>query len=414
MFDEMLQAIQSNPQDYDAWMRMAVAVGMSGDGAGLTQLLLYRNSLGLSGVELAYDMSCALIANGQQERFVSLAATIAEDNPFSGAFLVGRAYGEFLSFRLDVGVRWLREGFRRLLVLKQTCPTETLRFDDIGTLAGSAFLFETSDWIPASMLAKRPLELRLEAVTVGQGFGCVAFADTTYFLRYASRFLNSLRQYGTAEASVYLGIVNPTDESLALARSLAQNDGRLTILGVEYEGDYLPEFCSAARLVYGADMLAQLGKPLLFFDLDAEFPDGAARMLRTISAHPLACIRTTQFLPQLIIDASVIGAHPGERTTKFFRQTENYILGKLMEKGPLWTFDQVALYRAVSAFYEADAPVVDIAECGGADKRLPGYFKSDHVVSLGRRQTMRSNARMALAQVTEDGRPIFTEVGGGA
>ena len=410
MYDEMLKAIQSNPQDYEAWMRMAVALGIAGDGAGLKQLLLFRNALGLSGVELAYEAVCYLIGNRLADRFEAVAATVADNDPFSGAFLVGRAYVDFLDFRLDSGVRWLREGFRRLLLLKQTCPDEALPPDHIGPMACNAFLFEPSDWVPQSLEVKAPLRPLIDATQDGVGPFYVAFADAPYFLWYARRFMTSLRQFGSAEAPVILGIVNPTPEALALAQSLAAEDSRLMVLGTEYHGDYLPEFCSAARLVHGADLLARLVRPTLFFDIDTAFPEGAAAMLETIASHPLACIRTDKLLPQLSIDASVIGAHPDERAMAFFRRAETYVLGKLREKGPLWTFDQVALYRSVAALYAAGDSIVDIAECGGADKLLPAFFKSDHAASLDSRKTTRSNSRVVLARVAPDGQPIFKDI----
>ena len=134
----------------------------------------------------------------------------------------------------------------------------------------------------------------------------------------------------------------------------------------------------------------------------------ASRLLRMVAAFPLAHIRTRDIWPQLLVDASVVGAHPGPAARTFFTLVNDYVRGKLLEPGPLWTHDQVALHRAIAAFEAQGGETTNVNTVLPARFHLPALFKSEHALPLAERQKTRTNDRMALAGIGDDLKPLFT------
>jgi hypothetical protein len=215
-----------------------------------------------------------------------------------------------------------------------------------------AFLFEKADWLPEYPPDDQayPISMIVEVPKGSHPLTCCAFADSSYFLRYAERFATTLRQTGVSGSRVTLGLINPSEEARALGLELARahNCG---IVAVSYAGDCLPEFA-----------------------------------------------------------ASVVAAQSGPAADRFFQVAERYLRAKLCEVGPLWTFNQVALHRAVAAARSHGDHLANLnAVLGGAV--LPRLFTDDHKIPFTQRSLRRSNAGLACSGLDEDLRPTWTQKG---
>ena len=406
------QKILSNKDDYSAWILLGSLLLGQRNIAGLNELLTYRHGLGMSAVELAWRICWEDLTRDPASTAVDGVADALDDtNAFSGAFLVGKGCAELRRYRLDSGVALVREGYRRLAVLRDLFPFEALDVASWHHLTIVAFLFEKTGWASAVPLgeADGPISVIAETPKGSHSLTCCAFAESTYFLRYAERFLATLRQNGVAGSRVMLGLINPSEEARALGVALARAHA-CGIVAVPYGGEYLAEFAASARFILAEEIIAAAAEPVIFLDIDAVFPQGADRVLLAAAAQPLACIETAQLPPHLQVDASVVAAQPGPVASRFFKDAKRYLLAKLREVGPLWTFDQVALHRAVALARDRGDLVASLNDVLGSPV-LPRLFKADHTMPFKQRSVRRSNAGLACTGLDEELRPTWTQKG---
>ena len=409
MVEHLIRRIKSDPADEAAVLGLGIALAAAGNAPGLNELLTFRHARGGSGSALAFDVCCHLLAGGQLETVHGLCKGFGDTNPFSATLHAAAGLARLIRFEHDQGVALLREGVRRLLLLAGHHPRETLPVAVLTKLVAAAFLFEPLDHPPAAGLAPAPLTLLHQGDHSGRETLCAAFGDARYFRTYGERLAAGFHQHAGPDAALLIGIVNPDAAATGLAAELARRHPALTIAATAYHGRRLPEYCCAVRFLLAEALLEMAGRPLILTDIDSGFGPGSAEVLKMIRAFPLAHIRTREIWPQLLVDASVVGAHPGPGARKFFGEVGGYLRAKLEETGPLWTSDQVALHRAIAILRRDGGDITNVNAVLPERFRLPGFFKSEHALPLADRSATRSNDRMALIGVDDALRPVFSE-----
>ena len=409
MVEPLLRRIKADPVDEAAFLELGVALAAAGNLAGLNEIFTYRNTRGGSGTALAFSVCSRLMAAGEIETVLRLCRGFGDTNPFSAALHCAAGFAHFLRFENDRGVALLREGVRRLLLLAEQHPAESLSLPYLTKVVAAAFLFEPLDWPPAAAGEAGPLPLLHPGDWSGCEAVCAAFGDALYFRTYAERLAGSFYQHAAAETALLIGIVDPDGDATALAAELTRRHPALTIATTRYEGGRLPEYCCSVRFLFAETLLEMAGRPLILTDIDSSFPAGSAEVLRMVRAFPLAHTRVADIWPQLTIDASVVGAHPGPEARTFFRRVSEYVRAKLAECGPLWTYDQVALHRAISALRRDGGTATNINTVLPDRFHLPGLFKTAHALPFAGREKTRTNDRMALIGIDDTLKPIFAE-----
>ena len=409
MDDPLIRRIKAEAIDEPAFLELGLRLAGAGNLAGLSEILTYRNARGGSGSALAFEIASHLLAAGRLDEVLSLCRGFGDTNPFSAALHCAAGFARFLRFENDPGLALLREGVRRLALLVEQHPRETLPPAYLTKLVAAAFLFEPLDRPPGAGGDPGPLTLLHPGDWSGRAALCAAFGDARYFRSYGAPLAASFFEHGGEETALLIGIVDPDQAALELAAELARRHPALTIAAVRYGGNRLAEYCCSARFLFAETLLAMAGRPLILTDIDSRFAPGSAEVLKMIRAFPLAHIRTRHIWPQLLIDASVVGAHPGPGASRFFGRVAEYVWGKLAETGPLWTYDQVALYRAIALLRREGGAITEVNTVLPGHYRLPDFFKSDHALPLAEREKTRSNDRVTLAGLDDDLKPLFTE-----
>lgn len=418
MVEHLIRRIQADAGDEAAFVELGVALALTCNLAGLNECLTYRNARGGSGTALAFDVCSRLIGAGHLETVLALCQGFGDTNPFSAALHCAASFVHFFRFENAQGLALLREGVRRLVLLAEQHPAETLPQPYLTKLVAAAFLFEPLDWPPAAAGADPgPLTLLHPGDRPGdrpndwndRDAVCAAFGDSVYFRTYGERLAGSFHAHAAAETALLIGIVDADEAALALAAELSRRHPALTIASCRYGGKRLPEYCCSARFLFAETLLGMTGRPLILTDIDSEFAPGSGEVLRMIRAFPLAHIRSREIWPQLLVDASVVGAHPGPAASAFFARVSGYVWAKLAETGPLWTYDQVALHRAIALLARDGGTITNVNKVLPQRFHLPGFFKSGHALPLAEREKTRSNDRMALAGLGDDLKPLFTE-----
>ena len=241
----------------------------------------------------------------------------------------------------------------------------------------------------------------------GSGFVAAAFGDALYFRTYGERFASSFFNHGGEGNALFIGIVNPDPASAELAAELARRHPALTVAATRHDGPLLPEYCATARFLFAETLLEMFRAPLILFDIDSCFPPGCAGVLKIVGQSPLSYVQTRDIWPHLMISAAVVGAHPGADASSFFGHAAHYIAAKSKETGPLWAFDQVALYQA-AALRRDKREIVNINAILPERHRLPGLITTDHVLPLEERRLSRSNEGMVLAGLDDSLKPVYS------
>ena len=409
MFEDLVRRVKADDGDEAAFLDLGTALAAGGNLAGLNELLGYRAARGGSGSALAFDVCCRLLAAGRHDEMLGLCRGFGDTNAFSAIMHCAAGFSHFLRFENERGVALLREGVRRLFMLMEQHPRETLPLPSLTKLVAAAFLFEPPNWTPPAGRSPGAPTILHPGDWSGSAALAAAFGDALYFRTYGERLAGSFFKHAAAETSLLIGIVDPDEAAGALAAELARRHPALTIAAIGYAGPRLPEFCCSVRFLYAQTLLEMAGRPLILTDIDSCFTEGSAEVLKMVRAFPLAYTRTQEIWPQLTIDASVVGAHPGPNAQRFFGRVSDYVWAKLGETGPLWTYDQVALHLTIAALRKEGLEITNVNTVLPARFRLPGFFKSEHALPLAERQKTRTNDRMALLHIGDDLKPVFAE-----
>jgi hypothetical protein len=128
VFTNSLRAnILRNKDDYTAWILLGSLLLSQRNIGGLNELLTYRHNLGMSAVTLAWRICWEDLTRNPSSTAVDFVADGMDDNnAFSGAFMVAKGCAELRRYRLESGVALVREGYRRLAILRNLFDFEVL------------------------------------------------------------------------------------------------------------------------------------------------------------------------------------------------------------------------------------------------------------------------------------------------
>lgn len=393
------------------WTESARALVVDADAAGLHELFQQHRQSGLDTLAFAFELFSGAVMKGFGAAVSAIAKAYPQECPLSVVTEAARGWVDALAFDLDGTSSALRRSAQKI-ALVQSGDFPSRDFVAV-RIALSAALFEPSDWGPGRISRDFPIVPLAEGALNG-GFVCVAGADSRYFKSYGKQFLEGVESNLAGEASAVLLLIDGDDEAVALARTWSEAHPDAAIYSVSYGGARLVEFAASARFIVANAILDRMARPVVFLDVDSAWEPGCEEVLYAAADLPLSCQKLVAVPPQLIIDACVLGAHPGAESTLFFQTASDYLRAKIEEDGPLWTLDQVALHRAVSVCQTNGIKIYDLCKLFEGRFTLPAYFKrKEEAIGLGDRQAVRTNHRYDLTQFSisdVDGRPIFAPV----
>ncbi len=310
MYDTLINRIKTDDNDEAAFLELGNRLILSGNFTGLTEILTYRAARGKSGSALAFELCRQLILKGELEAVLKISSCFGDLSPFSAAFYCARSFIHFARFDHITGTVCLREGTRRLYLLADQYPSETLAPLFQASMFQISFLFDppagepkVNDEIPDLAILHHGAGDRCKGVSA-------AFGDSRYFQSYAARLAQTFFSHSGPGNGLFIGIINPDADALGLAQALSLRHPALTIATTRYNGDLLPEYCCSARFLFANRLLNMFNAPLVLFDIDNSFSDGCAKVLNIIRTFPLSYVRTQDIWPHLMISAAVVGAHP--------------------------------------------------------------------------------------------------------
>lgn len=322
-----------------------------------------------------------LAMRGDETIIPALVSSSDQQHPYFGIIRTARSFLDFYKFNIKSGEKRLREGLFDLFNKKR------LDFADAGLMILNSFMLEDLQWPQEERFPEPPFEILHESPNPDSPYTCCFTCDPVYFKNYAERFITNLREQ-CGDINIFALMVNGEDDDIERAKAF----GGITIARTTYTERWIAEFCICSRFLLANKILQRIDGPVLFMDVDAAFPDGSAEVLQKISRHPLSYSNTGEPCPSLMVDASIIGAHPGdEDARKFFDAAASYMSKNLIRKGPIWMLDQSALYRAVCDAKAKGWRIVEMNDL--VDVPMPVFFKQGgHVQSLDERRAIRTTA----------------------
>ena len=408
--NQLINNIKSDPSKEEDWRNLALLLAREEKYSELDNLLQYRHQCGFSGIKFAYELTLT-VALLDEELIGRLYRGMPGDCAFSGIFYWAEGNRHLAKFDLENGCRPLKEGFRRLVRLKEVIPSEAFSPEVMNLMARQSFLVEDMHWVGKTFLPHPDFELMNDSSCESvSDFVGAFFCDSVYFKHYAEVFLSCWRK-NVGQQTILACIVNPDADILPQAASLSEKYGNVLIGTTTYSGDKVPEYCTAIRFLLANRLLRTFGKPIILFDADALFSEGSLPVVEQIARYPLSFIDTRIQQVNLQIDASVVGAHPGTESEAFFDVVSDYLRAKLLEYGPIWTVDQVALHRGVSYGKKEGFSMTDLVGVLPENARLPEFFKKEHDIAFEERGASRQFHVFDLSGIRfmEDGSIVFPQ-----
>ena len=262
MHDHLIRRIKAGVPDDAAFLELGIGLADAGNLASLNETLIYRNARGGSGSALAFEIASHLLAAGRLDVVHGLCRGFGDSNPFSAPLHCAGAFAHFLRFEHDQGLALLREGVRRLSLLVEQHPRETLPPAYLTKLVAASFLFEPLDQLPRATGDPGPLTVLYPGDWTGRAALCAAFGDSLYFQTYGDRLDGSFFAHGGDETALLIGIVDPDTAALERAAELVRHHPGLTIARVGYGGKRLAEYCCSVRFLFAETLLGMAGRPL--------------------------------------------------------------------------------------------------------------------------------------------------------
>jgi hypothetical protein len=387
---DLAARLNADIHDEDAWRELCLAAAAARDLPLVLNVLTARHQRRADGASFAYQRIFDLCRAEGGAGMVWLAEQAPRDSAFLPIFLYGRALVDAVAWRLDTGSAILRQAvFYAVQTVSSVFGTDrAFATDAIGRMLQHANLLEPSSYRPARRLEAPRLTLP-EALPPGQGPLVLACCDETYLTAYGERFLASLGRSCPGVVAL-INRINPTEAGDALCRDLS---ARFAHAAFATEiAPAVPTYYACDRFLIAGAVIERYGRDLVLSDIDSEFPPRFGEVLEAAAAPSVAYIdRSAMIEPSLRIDASLMGIRADAAGRRFLDTVGDYLGGKLVEEMPLWTMDQVALFRARCLHPEV---CVDLNGRLPSDLALPQLLKAPHLIP----QTSRSGERGGDAQ----------------
>jgi hypothetical protein len=374
------------------------------DAKALIHFFKQCHNIKLNAMEIAYQTIGALLKKGEEgkEYVHQLYAESSESDILRGVYVIGEALLAFWDFDVERGEPLLRKGVLKCHKILKLFPFESIA--DMSLFMQNAFLLECVNYPIAERFPKPPFEIARRDLYESSPYTVFTIADSVYFRKYFARFADELREQ-CGDVNIFLLLVNPDNDAIYRAKEY----GGITLASTKYDGEWMMEFCVSSRFMLANDILKTVGGTTIFADVDSKFPQGSSEILSKISQYPLALCDTGDLHPLLRIDGALQAAQPTEETFSFFDTASDFMREDFVRPGPIYAFDQMALYRAVCLWKKKGLEVTEINSLVGSDEKFPGFFclKYEENIPLEERIPLRTNAHYKFKGFRSDGRLIF-------
>ncbi|GHV27006.1 hypothetical protein FACS1894167_01290 [Synergistales bacterium] len=361
----------------------------------------------INAMDAAFCTICKLLKNGEEGKDCvhRLYAESSESDILRGVYMIGEAFIAFRDFDVERGEPLLRKGVHICHKRLKMFPSEKLA--DMGFFMQIAFLLECVNYPIAERFPKPSFDIVHRDLYESSPYTVFTLADNVYFRKYFARFAGELREQ-CGNVNIFLMLVNPEDDVISLAKEY----GGITLASTKYDGDWMPEFCVSSRFMMANDILKTVGCATIFIDVDSTFPQGSSEILSKISQYPLALCDTRELYPLLRIAGGLLAAQPDEETFYFFDTASDFMREDFTRSGPIYAFDQMALYRTLCLWKKKGMGITEINSLIGNDARFPDFFclKGEDVIPFAARKPLRTNNHYELKGFRPDGRLIFERI----
>ncbi|GHV27017.1 hypothetical protein FACS1894167_01320 [Synergistales bacterium] len=405
---ELLSFVVENLGDTQTCFQAIAEFARHNDAKILMHFFKQCHNIKLNAMEIAYQTIRALLENtggGGIKSVHQLYEESGVSDILRGVYTIGEALLAFRDFDVERGEPLLRKGVHICHRRMRMFPSEKL---DIGFFMQNAFLLECVNYPIAERFPKPSFEIVHRDLYESSPYTVFTISDSVYFRKYFARFAGELREQ-CGNVNIFLMLVNPEDDVISRAKEY----GGMTLASTEYSGRWMAEFCVSSRFMLANDILNYVGGATIFTDVDSKFPQGSAEILSKISQYPLVLCDTGSLYPLLRIDGAIQAVQPTGETFSFFDAASDFMREDFTRTGPIYAFDQMALYRAVCLWKKKGLAVTEINSLIGGDKKFPKFFKlteEDDVIPLGERIPLRTNNNYKPKGFRPDGRVIWEQI----
>ncbi|GHV55903.1 hypothetical protein FACS1894216_19190 [Synergistales bacterium] len=403
---ELLSFVVENLGDDQTCFQAIAEFARHNDTGALMRFSKQCHNIKLNATGIVYQTIHALLKNGEEGKdYVhQLYAESSESDILRGVYMIGEALLAFRNFDVERGEPLLRKGVRLCYRTMRIFPFEII---DIGFLMQNAFLLECVNYPITERFPKPSFEIVHRDLYESSPYTVFTLADNVYFRKYFARFAGELREQ-CGNVNIFLMLVNPDEDVISRAKEY----GGMTLASTKYDGSWMVEFCISSRFMMANDILKTVRGTTIFIDFDSTFPQGSDEILSKISQYPLVLCDTGSLYPLLQITAALLAAQPTEETFSFFDTASDFMREDFTRAGPVYAFDQMALYRTLCLWKKKGMEVTEINSLIGGDARFPDFFclKEEDVIPLAARKPLRTNDHYELKGFRPDGRLVFERI----
>ncbi|GHV27013.1 hypothetical protein FACS1894167_01310 [Synergistales bacterium] len=403
---KLLSFVVENFIDAPKCLQAIVEFARHNDAGALMRFFKQCHNIKLNAMEIACHTIDALLGNGEEgkEYVHQLYMESGASDVLRGVYTIGEAFIAFRDFDVERGEPLLRKG---VLLCYRTIRNFPFEIIEIGFLMQNVFLLEGVNYPIAERFPKPSFDIVHCDLYGSSPYTVFTLADNVYFRKYFARFASELREQ-CGNVNIFLMLVNPDEDVISRAKEY----GGMTLASTKYDGSWMVEFCISSRFMMANDILKSVGGTTIFIDFDSTFPQGSFEILSKISQYSLAMCDTGKSYPALRITAALLAAQPTEETFSFFDTASDFMREDFTRAGPVYAFDQMALYRAVCLWKKKGLAVTEINSLIGGDARFPGFFclKEEDVIPLEERWRLRTLAHYKFKGFRPDGRLIWEQI----
>ena len=337
---------------------------------------------------------------GQGNIISAIFETSNEKTPLFGLYGIGKSFADFMRWEVEAGAHHLREGFYH------SWMNDLQQGANLSFAMQNAFLLENLTWPSSERFSMPPYRIVYNNRSEESPYTCCLVSDPKYFNRYWDLVIGDFRAK-CPDINVFLTLINPTDDIISRAVGAYRGEN-ITVARIEYTGEWMTEFCHLTYYLMFYEAMKITGKPVVTIETDAIFPSDIRYALDTITKYPLGYTDTNDPYPLVRLEGSTLSGYPSEDTFAFWDMVVDNMLENFMKEGPIYCFNQMALYVAVCKGRKAGWNMVDIDEVLKGKQAY--YFKGGEPLPLEEKKAVRTNSKYVLDRMTEDRRMLFRRI----
>ena len=370
--DAYVAAIRAQPQDEQAWLGLALALGLGGALGDLLALAQERERALRDGFLFFHAALGVLMTYRLHAQIHALADHLPEAHPFAASAAYHAGCAALLDGQEDRAFAWFAAFKRRIAGREAALPIGPESHFNVAFRQGT--LIEDHEFTEAlgeAELPPTPLPEFAGPARRGRGPVLAAAADRHYFALFAAGLARSVAQ-AMPEATLHLHVIDPDDGSLVLYREIdAAWPGLALNLSTEPAAPYHSgAYYASSRFLIGPALIERYGGRLVLLDLDIELMASLDPLLAACDDAGLALFRHDGPGP--------CSRHPAVLTVWDARGLDlldrvgRLVRAKLGVRWPFnWMLDQAALASGIrwARVRRPDIPVAILNE------RTGGHFQ---------------------------------------